>query len=44
LIYTLPDGKIMPTEFKTFEGQVMVTLERFEPLAQAIEEKVPELK
>jgi uncharacterized protein (TIGR03067 family) len=44
LIYTLPDGKIMPTEFKTVEGQVMVMLERFEPLAKAIEEKVPELK
>jgi uncharacterized protein (TIGR03067 family) len=44
LIYTLPDGKIMPTEFKTVDGQVMVTLERFQPLAKAIEEKVPELK
>lgn len=44
LIYTLPDGKIMPTEFKTVEGQVMVTLQRFEPLAKAIEDKVPELK
>jgi uncharacterized protein (TIGR03067 family) len=44
LIYTLPDGKIMPTEFKTVDGQVMVTLERMEPLAKAIEDKVPELK
>jgi uncharacterized protein (TIGR03067 family) len=30
LIYTLPKGQIMPTEFKTFQGQVMVTLERLD--------------
>jgi uncharacterized protein (TIGR03067 family) len=35
LIYTLPDGKIMPTEFKTFEGQVMVLLERLDPTRTA---------
>jgi hypothetical protein len=44
LIYTLPDGKVMPTEFKTIGRQVMVTLERIEPLAKAIEDKVPDLK
>ena len=37
LIYTLPDGKIMPTEFKTFEGQVMVVLERVDPARTAID-------
>jgi uncharacterized protein (TIGR03067 family) len=41
LIYTLPDGKIMPTEFKTFEGQVMVLLERIEP-ARAAADGLPE--
>lgn len=42
LIYTLPDGKIMPTEFKTVDGQVMVVLEKVGAIRTAEEDMLIE--
>jgi uncharacterized protein (TIGR03067 family) len=42
LIYTLPDGKIMPTEFKTLDGQVMVVLQKIEAVRTAAEDALLE--
>ena len=42
LIYTLPTGKIAPTEFKTRQGQIMITLQREEKKeAEVKSEKEP---
>ena len=42
LIYTLPSGKIMPTEFKTYDGQVMVVLEKIGAVRTAAESELLE--
>lgn len=42
LIYMLPTGKIAPTEFKTRQGQIMITLQREEKKeAEVKSEKEP---
>ncbi len=42
LIYTLPEGKIMPTEFRTVDGQVMVVLEKIEAVRTAEQDQLLE--